>query len=167
MFQPAMLPVGMGTPDGLPDPPTGVAGGLGVGAGLGIGEWLGDGVGLGLGLGLGVGEGVGVVPGIEAAKWSMLQPRPLSHDSMPALPGGRGDQSAYVRFHPVGSAVPSFQARTEITAAVLEVRMLVRSQYAVPSAAGKAMLATRVCEPPVTFMMLSSGVPSGESRPAA
>ena len=79
-------------------------------------------------LGVGVGEGVGAVPGVDAAKWSILQPRPLSHDSTPARPAGRGDQSAYVRFHPVGSAVPSFQARTEITAAVLEVRMLVRSQ---------------------------------------
>ena len=125
-----MLPVGMGTPEGLPGPPTGVGDGVGVGAGVGLGEWLGDGVGLGLGLGLGlgVGEGVGAVAGVDAAKWSILQPRPLSHDSTPARPGGRGDQSAYVRFHPVGSAVPSFQARTEITAAVLEVRMLVRSQ---------------------------------------
>ena len=164
MFQPAMLPVGMACPEGLPAPPPGVGVGLGAGEGLGLGVWLGDGVGLGLGLGEGAGVGL---PGIEAAKWSMLQPRPLSHDSMPAFPAGSGDQSAYTRFHPVGSAAPSFQARTEITAAVLDVRMFVRSQYVVPSAAGKAVLATRVCEPATTFMMLSSGVPSGESRPAA
>jgi hypothetical protein len=71
----------MAAPEGVPPPVIGLGVGVGEGLGLGVGE----------GLGLGVGEGVGVgPPRAEAVKWSMLQPSPLSHDSTPAFPAGKG-----------------------------------------------------------------------------
>jgi len=74
----------MATPEGLPGAGVGVGDGVGVGVGVGLGVGVGDGVGVGVGV---------VPPGTEAAKWSIFQPSPSSHDSIPALPAGSGDES--------------------------------------------------------------------------